>query len=91
MQISDWRKKIDSLDSRLIALLNERATFAVEIGKLKRNAGTQVFDPAREAEVLLRITQQNQGPLPAESLQRIFQVIMEETRNTEADHQEETA
>ena len=37
MDISDWRKKIDELDGKLAALLNERAAAAVEIGKLKRN------------------------------------------------------
>ena len=36
MDIADWRKKIDELDSRLVDLLNERAQAAREIGRLKR-------------------------------------------------------
>ena len=37
MDIEGWRKKIDDLDQKLVALLSERARAAVEIGKLKRN------------------------------------------------------
>jgi len=37
MDISDWRKKVDDLDRKLAALLNERAAAVVEIGRLKRD------------------------------------------------------
>ena len=33
MDIDDWRKQIDSLDCRLVELLNERARAAQEIAK----------------------------------------------------------
>ncbi len=39
MDIADWRKKIDDLDRKLVQLINERATCAVEIGKLKHTLG----------------------------------------------------
>ena len=34
MDIVGWRKQIDELDRKLVALLNQRATAAHEIGKL---------------------------------------------------------
>jgi len=34
MDIADWRKKIDELDRRLVALLSERAHAAHQIGLL---------------------------------------------------------
>lgn len=86
MEISDWRAKIDSIDSQIIQLLSERADYAVEIGKLKRESNLAVFDAQRELEVLHSLEKQNSGPLPASSIRRIFQTIMEETRNTEALH-----
>ena len=35
MDIEDWRKKIDELDRKLVALLSERAQAAVQIGRLE--------------------------------------------------------
>jgi len=46
MDISDWRKKVDELDRKLAALLNERATAAIEIGRLKRNTKLPIYEPA---------------------------------------------
>src|SRR5581483_4063860 len=37
MEISDWRKQIDEIDPKLVELLNQRATAAREIGRIKRN------------------------------------------------------
>ena len=37
MDISDWRKKIDEIDGRLVELLSARARAAHEIGRLKRD------------------------------------------------------
>lgn len=86
MEISDWRAKIDSIDSELIHLLSERTKCAVEIGKLKRVVNRPIFDAKRELEVLQALEKKNPGPLPGSSIHRIFQTIMEETRNTEALH-----
>ncbi len=40
MDIADWRKQIDELDLRIVALISERAQAAQEIGKLKRSTST---------------------------------------------------
>ena len=39
MDINDWRAKIDGLTDELIALLNKRASYAEEIGKIKKRQG----------------------------------------------------
>ena len=88
MEISDWRKKIDHIDTQLIQLLSERARYAVEIGKLKQIKQLSVYDPAREAAVLENLAKLNPGPLSNESIQRIFLTLMEETRLTESTHSE---
>ncbi|MCQ2099461.1 MAG: chorismate mutase [Fibrobacter sp.] len=83
MKIEDWRNRIDELNGELIALLNKRATYATEIGKLKKELGLPVLDASREQAVLDRVGSMTDGPLSSDSIKRIFQVIMEETRKVE--------
>ena len=86
MTIEDWRARIDALNGELVTLLNKRASFAHEIGKVKKQAGLPVLDEGREARVLNAVgelAQKSGGPLTEESVKRIFQVIMEETRKVE--------
>jgi len=78
------RAKIDTVDRRLVALLNERATLVRDIGRLKQQSGAAVNDPARVADVLRRVTGANRGPLPNERLQRIYDVIVREMTAFEA-------
>ena len=86
MNIEDWRTRIDELNVELISLLNKRASFAHEIGKLKKQAGLPVLDQGREGQVLdsvEEIAKNQEGCLNPQSVKRIFQVIMEETRKVE--------
>ncbi len=86
MDIANWRTKIDELENTLIELLNNRARYAVEIGKIKKEKELPVFDASREQEILERVaekTKKQGGPLSPESMKRIFQVIMTETRQVE--------
>jgi len=81
MDIEDWRKKIDDLDRRLVALLSERARAAVEIGRLKRNTNLPVYEPDREQSVFENVQRANGGPLPGRDLVRIYERIMDVMRN----------
>ncbi|WP_298772272.1 chorismate mutase [uncultured Fibrobacter sp.] len=83
MNIEDWRIRIDELNDELIALLNKRATYATEIGKIKKERGLPVFDASREQTVLEKVAGLTKGPLSPESIKTIFQVIMQETRKVE--------
>ena len=74
------------LNGELIALLNRRAVFAAEIGKIKKAKGLPVFDAGREESVLARVAEMAEsagGPLSPESVSNIFRSIMEETRKVE--------
>ena len=86
MEIEDWRMRIDELTDTLISLLNKRAEFATEIGKLKKEKGLPVFDASREEAVLAVVAEKAEkagGPLTPESIRQISKVIMEETRKVE--------
>jgi chorismate mutase len=77
MDISDWRKKIDELDRKLVDLLSQRAQAAHEIGRLKRGAGMPIYEPDRERTVFNNVRSVNPGPLSDRDLQRIFERIMD--------------
>ena len=70
------RNAIDQIDQQVLQLLNQRAQHARAIGELK---GTGVvYRPEREAQVLCRIQDLNEGPLPNEAVARLFREIMSE-------------
>jgi len=74
MDISDWRRKIDELDRKLVELLNQRAAAAIEIGRLKRNT-------EREREVIANAQKANGGPLVGRDLAQIYERIMDVMRS----------
>jgi len=81
MDIEDWRKKIDELDSRLVALLSERAKAAIAIGRLKRDTSLPIYEPDRERVVFENVQNANPGPLPGRDLVRIYERIIDVMRN----------
>lgn len=81
--LDGWRRRIDEINAELVALLNARASCAVEIGKLKRKNNLPIFDPQRENHILEKVSAVSKGPLSDEALVRIFKTIMEENRALE--------
>ena len=85
-EIEDLRQRIDELDEELVKLLNQRATCALEIGRLKQQAGMQIYQPHREAEVLKHVQERTTamgGPLSPAALTRLFERIIDEARRLE--------
>jgi chorismate mutase / prephenate dehydratase len=72
------RARIDSVDQRLHALINERARLAQQAGISKHKDGHTVdfYRPEREAEVLRMALERNHGPLRNEEIVRLFREIM---------------
>jgi len=87
--LNSWRKKIDSLNEQILALLNERAVCALMVGEIKRDAKMPLHAPDRETAILNRIKEMNGGPLSHEAAQRIFRQIIDESLRLEEDHCEE--
>jgi chorismate mutase/prephenate dehydratase len=78
------RRKIDALDRRIVALLNERAQLGRDVGREKVAAGRRAIrDTEREREVLLRVTMANAGPMPQADLLAIYRRLMAVTRMLE--------
>ena len=83
MTIEDWRAKIDAIDKQLLELLSQRASHAIEVGRIKSGKNIQVFDPERERQVIQNILRENRGPLNEDALRRIFERIIDECRRIE--------
>ena len=76
MDLSHLRKKIDGLDARIIALLNDRAAITLSIGREKIKNKKPIYAPHREQEVLKRIKGLNKGPIKNEAVEAIYREIM---------------
>lgn len=85
MSLSGLRKRIDSLDEKIIRLLNERADIVLGIGKLKKCAAREVYVPAREKKVLGHVRKVNAGPLSDAAILAIYREIMSYSRALERD------
>ena len=72
------REQIDSLDDRILELINERAACAQEVAQIKRTTAgeTHFYRPEREAQVLRRVLANSKGPLHSEEMARLFREIM---------------
>ncbi len=84
LELRRLRTKIDALDQRIVALLNERATLALEVGRAKAAAGRRAIrDLEREREVLIRVAMGNDGPLPQADLLALYRRLFTATRALE--------
>jgi chorismate mutase/prephenate dehydratase len=70
------RAQIDSIDERLIALLNERAKVVVEVGKVKQQSKAPIYAPDREKAVLEKVRRLNRGPLPNRCIEAVWRELM---------------
>lgn len=80
-QLAKLRERIDSVDLKIAELINSRAALAQEVAHVKyahAAPGQEVvfYRPEREAQVLRRVMERNQGPLNDEELARLFREVM---------------
>ena len=79
-KLAECRRNIDTVDRQIVALLNERTRIVETIGAIKREFQMPVYEPKREDEVYRNILASNHGPLPPESVKRIFERVIDEMR-----------
>lgn len=84
--IPQLRQSIDELDRRLLELLAQRLQLVMRVGEVKRGLGLDVYDPARERDLLDRVAKAAASPLTPAMAQRIFECIIAESRGLEQRH-----
>jgi chorismate mutase/prephenate dehydratase len=82
-KLKPLREQIDAIDAQIVDLLNQRARLAQEVGHVKAETNAPVFRPEREAMVLRRVADRNQGPLASGDMQMIFREVMSLCRSLE--------
>jgi len=82
--LAPLRDRIDAIDHEIVALLNERAQIALEIGRVKQETGRRtVRDAAREAQVLERVTSASAGLFPEPELVALYRKLIAATRRVQ--------
>ena len=76
--LAQVRERIDGIDRQIQELIAERARWAHQVGRAKGplQAAIDYYRPEREAQVLRRVLDRNEGPLNDEVLLRLFREIM---------------
>ncbi|MBJ94708.1 MAG: chorismate mutase [Rickettsiales bacterium] len=73
--LDQLRAQIDSLNQKLLELLNERLVLVQEVREVKERSSHRLYSPEREAQMLDQLLLSNKGPLTADKLRRIFKEV----------------
>jgi chorismate mutase/prephenate dehydratase len=74
--IEELRSAIDSIDDRVVDLLNERSRVVLEVGRLKSGSNLQFHVPGRERQIYERLLNNNPGPFPNDALRSIYREVI---------------
>ena len=75
--LKKYRNKIDSIDKKVLELLNQRANLAKEIADFKKSSkNTNIFRPDRESQIIKSLRSINNGPLTNNHIHNIFKEII---------------
>jgi peptidoglycan lytic transglycosylase G len=77
------REEMDAVDTQIIHQLNKRTVLTVLIGRVKRSLGLPTYSPEREKQIAERISKLAEEPLRPDSLLRIYERILDESRATQ--------
>jgi chorismate mutase / prephenate dehydratase len=86
MGLDALRDQLDILDERILSLLSERAKIIMQVADFKRRHNIPIYVPAREVSIIERLRIANPGPLPGDTIERIYLTILEEMRKFESEH-----
>lgn len=81
--LAGLRKAIDAVDSRLLELIAERIRLVLAVGAYKAQHDLPIYDPERERQLLERLTRSPPEPLEADTVRRIFERLIDESRRLE--------
>ena len=84
LRLDSLRREIDKLDLEILELLQRRMALVEQIAFLKRQAGVEVQDAAREEAIFGRLAQEARTPLSPEAVERIFGEILKVSRELQS-------
>jgi chorismate mutase len=84
--LDELRQAIDAVDLQILKLLHERVRLVMAVGEYKRERDMPVYDPERERALLERLCRSAEPPLDADTIRRIFERLVDESRRIEQHH-----
>ncbi len=75
-ELNILRQNISDIDIKIIKLLEQRAQFVKEVGRIKRENKVPFYSPDRETKIYKIIETNSIGIFPPKSLKNIFREIM---------------
>lgn len=81
-KLEDLRKEIDTLDQKLMKLLDERFNLTNEIGQIKRKDNINVLNKDREEEILSKTYDYNNNLLINKTYEQILKISKESQKYT---------
>jgi chorismate mutase len=78
------RREIDEVDLDILELLRRRMGLVEQIASLKRHAGMEVQDAAREEAIFGRLAREARAPLSPQAVERIFGEILKVSRELQS-------
>ena len=85
-QLRELRDAIDQIDRQLVELLAKRLQLVMSVGDYKRAHSLPIYDAERERDLLARVANAAPSPLEPAMAQRIFQCVIQESRELEQRH-----
>ena len=79
--LNHLRDQIDTIDSNILNLINQRLEIGKKVGKIKKDSGSQILDRLRERNLIEKLLKDNPGPADEALLKYIFNVIITATRD----------
>jgi chorismate mutase len=79
-KITQLRARIDELDRRIVAAVNERLAAVDELWQLKSELGVDRLDPNREQRLRQALDRANAGPLTREGLDELVTELLALTK-----------
>jgi chorismate mutase len=87
-QLRELRDQIDAIDRNIVELLAQRLRLVMRVGEYKRANNLAIYDAERERDLLARVANAAPSPLEPAMAQRIFQCVIQESRDLERRHVE---
>ncbi len=84
--LADCRDAIDTIDNKILELLNNRMNVVRRVGEIKSKSGGAIYRPEREKEIIQRLEIQSKecdGALNKDEIEAIFLEIFAVSRNLE--------
>jgi chorismate mutase len=74
-QLFDLRRKIDSIDKKILRLLEKRVEIAKKIIKTKIKRGLEITDRKREKEIIENLKKATKNKILKKYLSQIYKIV----------------